>query len=126
MSSSPPPEWTPPGRTAAKHTLDPQTQPISQQPVGPASAAADGSRAGRRPLTIRSKLIVSIVALITVVCAVIGVTTEIFLSRYLVGQVDRQLAEIHQFGTTGPDRPRTGGPIQNQPQTCADGDVYGP
>ncbi|MEP6560456.1 MAG: HAMP domain-containing sensor histidine kinase [Nakamurella sp.] len=79
-------------------------------------------------MTIRSKLIVSIVALITVVCAVIGVTTEIFLSRYLVEQVDKQLAEIHQFAPAGfPDRPRSGGGNQNEGLTCSDGrSFYGP
>ena len=45
-------------------------------------------------MTLRTKLIVGIVALITAVCAVIGVTTEIFLSRYLVKQVDNQVSEM--------------------------------
>ena len=45
-------------------------------------------------MTLRTKLIVGIVALITAVCGVIGVTTEIFLSRYLVKQVDNQVSEI--------------------------------
>ena len=45
-------------------------------------------------MTLRTKLIVGIVALITAVCAVIGVSTEIFLSRYLVKQVDNQVSEM--------------------------------
>ncbi|MET0864562.1 MAG: HAMP domain-containing sensor histidine kinase [Nakamurella sp.] len=78
-------------------------------------------------MTIRSKLIVSIVALITVVCVVIGVTTEFFLSKYLVDQVDKQLVEIHQFGTGGPDRPRSGGSLPDDSLTCEDGGMfYGP
>ena len=51
-------------------------------------------------------MIVWIVALITVVCAVIGVTTEIFLSRYLVRQVDRQLTEMHDIRQWTRRRPR--------------------
>ncbi|MET0967071.1 MAG: HAMP domain-containing sensor histidine kinase [Nakamurella sp.] len=82
-------------------------------------------------MTIRSKLIISIVSLITVVCAVIGITTEIFLSRYLVEQVDQQLAEIHQFAPGGPDRQRitaqNGAAGQFVGLTCADGrSFYGP
>jgi two-component system OmpR family sensor kinase len=128
MSSSPPPEWTPPDLTPAHQVLDPPTQPI---PTGPASASLVGRRPGRRPLTIRSKLVISIVALITVVCAVIGVTTEVFLSRYLVEQVDKQLVEIHQFAPGGPDRQRVGaqngGGTQYVGLTCADGrSFYGP
>jgi len=121
MSSSPPPD-----RSPHSHVLDPPTQPIPQQSAQPASTWTSERRIGRRPLTIRSKLIVSIVALITVVCAVIGVTTEIFLSRYLVEQVDQQLAEIHQFAPGGPDRPR-GGTNLYEDLTCADGrSFYGP
>ncbi|MET0864859.1 MAG: two-component sensor histidine kinase, partial [Nakamurella sp.] len=65
-------------------------------------------------MTIRSKLIVSIVALITVVCAVIGVTTEIFLSRYLVQKVDSQVSELQNFAK-GPSNQR--GPLL-QTQAC--------
>jgi two-component system, OmpR family, sensor kinase len=126
MSSSPPPEWTPPDRTPTHHVLDPPTQPLPTRPA----AGSDGARSSR-PLTIRSKLIISIVALITVVCAVIGITTEIFLSRYLVEQVDKQLAEIHQFAPGGPDRQRmsaqSGGAGQYVGLTCADErSFYGP
>jgi two-component system OmpR family sensor kinase len=45
-------------------------------------------------------LIAGIVGLIVVLSAVIGVTTEIFLSKYLVGQLDQQLS-----GTTDRIRP---------------------
>src|ERR1700712_4626058 len=122
MSSSPPPE-----QTTSEPADDPRIPPVGQQPAARASATTAQSNNGRRPLTIRSKLIVSIVALITVVCAVIGVTTEIFLRRYLVEQVDKQLAEIHQFAPGGPDRPRAGGTLTNDGLTCADGrSFYGP
>ncbi len=54
----------------------------------------------RRAVTLRTKLIASIVGLIIVLSVVIGVTTEIFLSKYLVGQLDQQLN-----GTTDRIRP---------------------
>jgi len=60
----------------------------------------------RRPLTLRAKLIVGIVALIIAVCAVVGVSTEIFLNRYLVGQVDKEVAQQQGFAKTGPGRER--------------------
>ena len=50
----------------------------------------DDARTGRA-VKLRTKLILSIVALIIVVCAAVGVTTELFLSRYLLGQLDNQL-----------------------------------
>ena len=54
----------------------------------------------RRAVTLRTKLIASIVGLIIVLSVVIGLTTEIFLSKYLVGQLDQQLN-----GTTDRIRP---------------------
>src|SRR6478609_7099114 len=128
MSSSPPPDQS----TTQPLTAQPlSTQPLTAQPptgqplttqladpsgtpqsVGsdlPPAGSAGGGTDGRvrRPLTLRSKLIVWIVALITVVCAVIGVTTEVYLSRYLIRQVDSQLIEIHDIAN-GPDRSRGG------------------
>jgi len=70
-------------------------------------------------VTLRTKLIIWIVALITAVCVVIGVTTEIFLSRYLVEQVDNKVTEVNNI-TKGWDRPRGGGAYQDQGLTCAD------
>ena len=70
-------------------------------------------------MTLRTKLIVWIVALITAVCAVIGVTTEIFLSQYLVKQVDFKVTELNNI-TKGGDRPRNGGIFINEGLTCAD------
>ena len=63
-------------------------------------------------MTLRTKLIVGIVALITAVCAVIGVTTEIFLSRYLVKQVDNQVSEMQG--------PRNGPATSRRPDPDAD------
>lgn len=45
----------------------------------------------RRAVTLRTKLIASIVGLIIVLSVVIGVTTELFLSKYLVQQLDNRL-----------------------------------
>ena len=45
----------------------------------------------KRAVTLRTKLIASIVGLIIVLSAVIGVTTELFLSKYLVQQLDNRL-----------------------------------
>jgi len=101
MSSSPPPE----------RAVGPIAEPLLH-------AAPDHPAPTRRPLTLRAKLIIGIVALITAVCAVIGVTTEVFLSSYLVRQVDNQLTEIHDFAL-GPDRPRPGGLVLSGSLTCA-------
>jgi len=77
MSSSPPPEPT----------------------VDAASTTSPPGRRGRRPLTLRAKLVIGIVLLITAVCSVVGVATELFLSRYLVKQVDGQLIQLNQIAT---------------------------
>jgi two-component system OmpR family sensor kinase len=45
----------------------------------------------RRAVTLRTKLIASIVVLIIALSVIIGVTTEIFLSKYLVQQLDNRL-----------------------------------
>jgi two-component system OmpR family sensor kinase len=60
-------------------------------------------------------LIIGIVALITAVCAVIGVTTEVFLSRYLVRQVDAELTQQQKF-THPPDSSRN--PAYLTPLAC--------
>jgi two-component system OmpR family sensor kinase len=57
---------------------------------------------GRRAVKLRTKLIASIVGLIVVLSAVIGVVTEIFLSNYLVQQVDNHLQS--NFKPRGADR----------------------
>ncbi len=47
-------------------------------------------------MTLRTKLIASIVGLIIVLSAVIGVTTELFLSKYLVQQLDNRLGTFQE------------------------------
>src|SRR6478735_9503701 len=82
------------------------------------------SRSGR-PLTLRSKLIIGIVALIIAVCAVVAVTTGVFLNRYLVGQVDKEVTQQQSFAKGGPDRQRddflVGGGL-----SCRTNGQYGP
>ena len=86
-------------------TGDPITRPIRRPPADPAPARRAWFRP-RAPLTLRNKLVVGIVALIVGVCAVVGVTTEVFLSRYLTKQLDTQLVQANQSATGGPDGPR--------------------
>lgn len=108
MSSSQPPDGSPGYEQAAVLDREPDThitQPIAVVPAG----AAPGSRPSwfrpRAPLTLRNKLVVSIMALIVGVCAVVGVTTEIFLSKYLTKQLDSQLLSTIQAIGGGPGRP---------------------
>ncbi|WP_395728308.1 sensor histidine kinase [Nakamurella sp.] len=108
MSSSRPPD-SPTDDTAVlvdqPPTGDPTTQPIRWPPADSAPARRAWFRP-RAPLTLRNQLVVGIVALIVGVCAVVGVTTEVFLSRYLTKQLDTQLAQANQSATGGPDGPR--------------------
>lgn len=63
----------------------------------------------RHPLTLRTKLIVGMVAVIVVLSSVIGVVTEVFLSRYLVRQLDTGLKSTQdRFGGLR-EGARTGG-----------------
>jgi two-component system OmpR family sensor kinase len=48
---------------------------------------------GRQPRTLRTRLVVSAVSLIAVVCAVIGTVTTIALGQHLYGQLDGQVAD---------------------------------
>ncbi|GAA3362682.1 hypothetical protein GCM10017744_054360 [Streptomyces antimycoticus] len=87
------PEPTPaPGPTPA---------PESPRSVGAAQGWAHARRAqrgGRRPWSLRTRLVVSAVALIAVVCAVIGTVTTLALQSYLQGQVDDDLrASVGRF-----------------------------
>ena len=108
MSSSRPPDGTP-GDSAVR-LADPGVGQRSTQPI--TVTAADPSPRGRSwlrpraPLTLRTKLVVGIMALIVGVCAVVGVTTEVFLSRYLTKQLDIQLVQANQAATGGPEGPR--------------------
>lgn len=48
----------------------------------------------RRPRLLRTRLVLSTVALVAVVCAVIATVTTIALRSYLYGQLDTQLGEV--------------------------------
>ncbi|PZT69128.1 two-component sensor histidine kinase [Streptomyces sp. SW4] len=59
----------------------------------------------RRPRTLRSRLVVASVALIAVVCAVIGTVTTLALRAHLYEQLDRQVGEVAKRAA-GPADPR--------------------
>ncbi|MFJ4829758.1 sensor histidine kinase [Streptomyces sp. NPDC088747] len=63
---------------------------------------------GRQPRTLRTRLVVSAVALIAVVCAVIGTVTTIALQKHLYEQLDGQLGEAAMRATGGPLKPGGG------------------
>ncbi len=50
-----------------------------------------GARAGRRPLHLRTKLILATLALLTAICAGIGVLSHLSMSTYLTAQLDDAL-----------------------------------
>lgn len=52
------------------------------------------ARAGRRTWSLRTRLVVSAVLLIAVVCAVIGAVTTIAFRTYLYGQLDDRLGSV--------------------------------
>ncbi|WP_435272805.1 sensor histidine kinase [Streptomyces parvulus] len=64
-----------------------------------------------RPRTLRTRLVVASVALIAVVCAVIGTVTTLALRSHLYEQLDGQVAEVAMrvSGFRPPGEPRTGG-----------------
>jgi len=62
-------------------------------------SATDGENLGRRPLTLRTKLIAGFVVTIIALSAVIGVVTEVFLSDYLLRQLDSRVVSTQvRFG----------------------------
>ncbi|MEV5019362.1 HAMP domain-containing sensor histidine kinase [Streptomyces sp. NPDC053780] len=67
-----------------------------------------------RPRTLRTRLVVASVALIAVVCAVIGTVTTVALRSHLYEQLDKQVDEVAMrvsgFGPPGDGRPGGGGP----------------
>ena len=70
------------------------TPPSTPAPASPARAPRARKKtrdAARRPWSLRTRLVVSAVSLIAVVCAVIGTVTTIALKSYLEGQVDNDL-----------------------------------
>src|SRR5438132_343154 len=71
------------------------------------------NRPGRRPWSLRAKLIAQQVGVVAVVCLVIGLVTELALHSFLIGQLDNQLGGASRRGANqlGPDgRPPGGGP----------------
>ncbi|MFE2300301.1 sensor histidine kinase [Streptomyces sp. NPDC059445] len=66
-------------------------------------------RRGRQPRTLRTRLVVGSVALIAVVCAVIGTVTTIALRTHLYEQLDNNVAEA-AMRAAGPVGGPTGGP----------------
>ncbi|MFI8963158.1 sensor histidine kinase [Streptomyces sp. NPDC053493] len=65
-------------------------------------------RRGRRPWSLRTRLVVSAVALIAVVCAVIGTVTTIAFRSYLYEQADTRLREVANRAAGPP--PTSAGP----------------
>ncbi|EHN72379.1 sensor histidine kinase [Streptomyces coelicoflavus] len=67
-----------------------------------------------RPRTLRTRLVVASVALIAVVCAVIGTVTTLALRSHLYEQLDRQVGEVARrvsgFGPPGDPGPGGVGP----------------
>src|SRR6185312_8031385 len=91
------------------------------EPVDAAGIQVAGGRT-RRPLSLRSKLILAIVAVITVVCVSIGIVTQLFISRYLTDQKDQQLLAAQERSMGFGDRRDngqfpTGGGAGQQPPT---------
>ncbi|MEV7344776.1 HAMP domain-containing sensor histidine kinase [Streptomyces sp. NPDC093544] len=70
-------------------------------------------RRGRQPRTLRTRLVVSGVALIAVVCAVIGTVTTIALGQHLYQQLDSQLSEAAVRAAGGPLKQGGGNPEAN-------------
>ncbi|HEY3010938.1 MAG TPA: HAMP domain-containing sensor histidine kinase [Micromonosporaceae bacterium] len=58
-----------------------------------------------RPWSLRARLLAAILALVAVVCLVIGVATTVALRHFLIGQLDTQLAAA-SARTAGPPPPR--------------------
>lgn len=98
MSSSQRPDGSPGPDGTAVLVREPDAHPT--QPIATVAPPGPSRRSWfrpRPPLTLRNKLVVSIMAIIVVVCAVVGVTTEIFLSRYLMKQLDGQVHTASEF-----------------------------
>ncbi|KAK1180926.1 HAMP domain-containing sensor histidine kinase [Streptomyces sp. NBS 14/10] len=67
---------------------------MPQSSPAPSPSGRRSARRRRRPWSLRTRLVVSAVALIAVVCAVIGAVTTIALHTYLYDQVDKQLSGV--------------------------------
>ncbi|MGW1984581.1 ATP-binding protein [Streptomyces collinus] len=81
-------------------------------------------RSVAQPRTLRTRLVVASVALIAVVCAVIGTVTTLALRSHLYDQLDRKVSEIVQRATghlqQGPDAPALPGPAPRTDDTPAE------
>lgn len=64
--------------------------------------------------SLRARLLAGLIALLAAVCLVVGITTEIFLHRYLIGQLDNQLAAAAGRATEAAQHP-LGGPTHAGP-----------
>ncbi|MCX4455245.1 HAMP domain-containing histidine kinase [Streptomyces sp. NBC_01728] len=60
---------------------------------------------GRQPRTLRTRLVVSSVMLIAVVCAVIGTVTTIALGQHLYKQLDGQVSDVARRAAGGGPKP---------------------
>ncbi|MFD2417655.1 sensor histidine kinase [Amycolatopsis pigmentata] len=60
------------------------------------------------PLSLRGKLIAQLIFLLALVCLVVGISTEVALSRFLLHQLDDRLTAASERGQHAPSRP--GGP----------------
>lgn len=69
----------------------------------------------RRPLTLRGRLLAGLLALLAVLCAVIGVVSVSVLNHQVVSQVDRQLIAAGQRSENGFGRGPDGGQPQGTP-----------
>ncbi|MFF2508905.1 ATP-binding protein [Streptomyces sp. NPDC058067] len=80
-----------------------------RQPCGPHDRLRQPrspQRRRRQPRSLRKRLVITAVALIAVVCAVIGTVTTIALHSYLYAQLDKQVrgASVLSMGGPGPGR----------------------
>ncbi|EKX60092.1 HAMP domain-containing histidine kinase [Streptomyces ipomoeae] len=71
-------------------------------------------RRGRQPRTLRTRLVVSAVALIAVVCAVIGTVTTVALRSHLYEQLDDSVSEV--LGRAAGKGPEDAPPVGAQRQ----------
>ncbi|MER5667101.1 HAMP domain-containing sensor histidine kinase [Streptomyces mirabilis] len=78
---------------------------------------------GRQPRTLRTRLVVSAVTLIAVVCAVIGTVTTLALRDHLYGQLDVTLREIVGRATGGGPDNKPGGLPPNNTQNQSNGSL---
>jgi two-component system OmpR family sensor kinase len=95
----------------------------------PAQRRAPGKRTGK-PRTLRTRLVVASVALIAVVCAVIGTVTTLALRSHLYEQLDGQLGEVAARAALSPpqDPGRDGddGPAQPKQTSLTEFVTRGP